>query len=243
LVEQAKALRLELMKKQNQQCSVLEVKVRRVQTQRGFQSVQRAIKNKEKMLDQRLAQYIDSTKSRQARELEEFTKRWQSEPLQRRYNRTSSEYRHLKRQEKKCAQLRRVSDAEAVHREVLRRQKAEVDDHYRAMVRDYNESKQRIEEKHGAELSRVSDVAKRKKEEFGFIANRALKPWAARMKKLEVEEENRKDPERLWNRQRRFEMALEDSLSVRSARPITGRAGIVARQGGRLPPLIGSPRY
>jgi hypothetical protein len=242
VIERAKALRFDLLKKENQQCSALEVKIRRVQTQHSLQNLERVLKTREQMLDQRLAEYIDSTKNRQAQEFEQFTKKWQAEPIRRRYNRASGEYRNLKRQEVRLIQARRVEDAALVSREAAQRQKREVDSAYRAMEREYNESRQRIAEKHGVELSIASEVARRKREEFGCMADRMRKPWAARVKKLERVEESVQDPQRLWNRQRRFEGGVASvELVVRSARPVIGRES--PSKAVRLPPLARSPRF
>jgi hypothetical protein len=108
------------------------------------------------------------------------------------------------------------------------------------MAKDYNESRQRIEEKHGAELSRVSEVARRKKEEFGHLAGRVMKPLNARIKKLDVDENSIKDPQKLWNRQGRFLGGLEENLTVRPLRPAKGRQP--QSRSFRLPPLNRSPR-
>jgi hypothetical protein len=159
-------------------------------TERGLQTWERDLKVREQQLDRRLSEYLDSTRERQNKELKAFTRLWQSDAMQRQYNRTSVRLRTLRRQEQLFARAMRLADAEEVGKMASVREKQETEESYRQMLRDYQDSRHRIEERHGAEMLMALDVAKRKKDEFGHFARKAMLPWSARLRKLDIDEES-----------------------------------------------------
>jgi hypothetical protein len=219
-IERGKVIQFDLLKRQEQEWSLDEVRQRRADTERALQNFERAIKNREEDLERRISEYVDATKERQARELEDFVKYWQSEAVRRRYNRTSGELRNLRKQERLLFALRRLNDAEQVNKIAAQREKMEIDSAYRTMLKDYAESRQRIEERHEAELSVVEEVARRKKQEFECLVARLMRPWTARLKKLDIEEENTQDRDRLWNRKHHYDgNPIDQCLGVESWQP------------------------
>jgi hypothetical protein len=214
-IERGKAFQLELLKKQEQEATLNEMRERRSRTVRSLENFERALKSQEERVDRHIASYVETKKQRQVRELDDFVKHWQSEAVRRRYNRTSVELRNLRKQEKVLCALRRLGDAEQVNKIAAQRERVEVDAAYRAMTKDYVEMRGRLEDKQEEQRSVIADAAKRKKEVFECMSDRMRKPWAARMKKLDMEEESARDPQRLWNRKHRFEGdPIEQCLGV-----------------------------
>jgi hypothetical protein len=237
-IDHGRALQLEALKRQRQTTMLTQAQKKRAAAETHYQSFRDGLRRREQQLDCRLAEYIEATRARHARELEAFARHWQSDAVLRRYNRTSQALRDLWKQEQMFIKVKRFVDADEVGRLAVEREKTETEDSYRQMLSDFQVSKRRMEERHSVELWMAGEVARRKREEFDSFADRVTVPWSARLKKLEVEEENNKDPQRFWNRKGRFdphpiEQFLGMRPGIRSLRIRRADGGSVLR----LPPL------
>jgi hypothetical protein len=173
------------VKKPEVQNYVGDVRQRRIQAELAFQNFEKALRERAEMLDRQIAASLGSKRVRQDQELTEFISAWKSEQMRRRYNRASKELKELRDQQNKMILFQRARDAEEVSRMVSEREKMEINAASNAMIRDYSESRTRIEQKHETQLEIAAQAAQRKREEFEYLAERMRQPWSARLRKLE----------------------------------------------------------
>jgi hypothetical protein len=233
-----RSAQLEALKKQRQMTMLAQAQRKRVVAETNFQSFRERLRQRKQQLDCRLGECIEATRERHAREMEALVRYWQSDAVLRRYNRTSQELRDLRKQEQMFIQAKRFIDADEIGRLAVDREQSETEDSYRQMLHDFQVSKRRMEERHRVELWMVGEVARGKREEFDCFADRVTVPWSARFRKLEIEEESSRDPQKLWNRKGRFgphpmEQFLGMRPGLRSLRIKRADEGSVLR----LPPL------
>lgn len=226
-INQAKDAQLQSMKKQSHEQFLSEIQKKRMEAENHYNQVKNDMKAKEIILNQRSREYLANTKKRHDKEMTDHDEHWRSEAVQRRYNRTSQELRSLRLQQQLLMRAKRFGEAEEVAKIAKAKERAECRESYKAMVKDFMESRRKVEMKHKEEMNIAIETVNRKKQEFQYFLNNMMKPYTTRMKNLENEhEEYAKESERVWNRKHRNEGNLvEQYVGVsRSARNVIVKA-------------------
>ena len=243
-IDQAKEAQLKSLKKQSQQSYLGEIHQKQASTRTSLNQLKMDMREKEILMNQKSQDYIEQMRKRHERELEEHENYWRSEVMLRRYNRTSQALRTLRLQQQLLMRDKRFAEAEEVAKIAKAKEKMECQESYRLMLKDYNESKRKIESKHKEEMSIALDKVQRRKQEFKCLLDNMIRPYTTRIRILENEEVEGQDTDRIWNRRHRNEgNPVEKYVGVRTTRNFFVKQPNVADFNAlKLPPLpIGIP--
>ena len=243
-IDQAKEAQLKSMKKQSQQNYLGEIHQKQASTRMSLDKLKMDMREKEILMNQKSQDYIAQMKQKHERELEEHDNYWRSEVMLRRYNRTSQTLRTMRLQIQLLMRDKRFAEAEEVAKLAKARERMECQESYRLMLKDYNESKRKIESRHKEEMGIALDKVQRRRQEFKCFFDNMVRPYTTRIRILENEEVEGQDSERIWNRKHRNEGNLvEKYVGIRSTRNFIAKPSNAADFNAlKLPPLpIGVP--
>ncbi|KAK8894720.1 hypothetical protein M9Y10_023157 [Tritrichomonas musculus] len=213
-IEKAKAAQRESCKRETQKQALKENQEKQEKVKEDLRRMQKAMKEKEKTINQKNNDYIESIQAKHDKQRSDLDKKWKNDiTVQRRYNRSSQQLRTLRLTQERLMRAKKFSESESIAQIADRLEQDEINRNFDTMNKDYLLAVKSLEDRQREEMQLAEEVMKRRLEEHQALFESQKRPYMRRLSNLKKEEEEiMASPDNVWNLRHRNDGDLVSSI-------------------------------
>jgi hypothetical protein len=174
----------------------------------ALQTLRETIAVQESNISAEISEQLSELQARQQNEIAEFAAEWERNPKLRFYNRSSTLLRQLRVQANLLLNQHRYDEMNAVVRQADELEELETRENRRRLQQDYEDGLLKLQRKQIKERRAMERIQKEKKDRHEAAKIFDLNAAEQRIRNLETEIENARDPQKFWNLRHRFDLKI-----------------------------------